>query len=141
LNTACSVIPKMTLIMEAFNIYDVSSPAYQLFKFIGLTPLSYQGLTTLGKFKTTRLDQFYTVFLIAFHIFINIILFHISDYFEFDISTKIISTASQVCLHFSVFSKVVCILHSYQKRKDLIKFLKSTEMCDKRVRSLIINPL
>ncbi len=132
----CSVILKMKLVQEAFNIYDVSSPAYRLFKFIGLVPSSYHGLTTFGKFKTTRLDKIFLIFLVAFHIFINIILFHISDYFEIDGSTKIISTASQASLHFSVFSKVVCILHSYQKRNDLIRFLKSIEMCDKRVRSL-----
>jgi hypothetical protein len=127
----------MKLVKEAFNIYDVSSPAFHLFKFIGLAPLSYQGLMTLGKFKTTRLDQFYIFFLIAFNIFMNVFLFEIRGYFDDIGLTKIISTASQVSLHFSVFSKVVCIVHSYQKRQDLVRFVKSIEMCDKRVRGVL----
>jgi hypothetical protein len=130
----CSVIYKMKLVQEAFDIYDVSSPAYRLFKFIGLAPLSYQELMTLGKFKTTRLDQVYIFFLLAFHIFMNILLFEIRGYFENFGLTEILSIGWQACLHFSIFSKVVCIVHSYQKRNDLIKFLKSIEMCDKRVR-------
>ncbi len=130
----CSVVSKMKLVKEPLNIYDVSSPAYRLFKFIGLAPLSYQGLTTFGKLKTTRLDQIYTIFLLAFHIFVIIILFVIRDYFDNIGLTKILSMSWQVCLNFSIFSKVLCIVHSYQKRKDLIKFLRSIEMCDKRVR-------
>ncbi len=127
----------MKLITEAFNIYDVSSPAYRLFKFIGLAPLSYQGLTTLGKFKTTRLDKMHTIFLLAFHIFMNIILFVIRGYFEGFGLNKILSMSWQVCLHFIIFSKVVCIVHSYQKKKDLIRFMRSIEMCDKRVRGVL----
>ncbi len=127
----------MKLVKEPFNIYDVSSPAYRLLKFIGLAPLSYQGLTTFGKLKTTRLDKMHTIFLIAFHIFMNIILFEIGGYFEDVGLNEVLSAGWRICLHFSVFSKVVCILHSYQKRQDLIKFLKSIEMCDKRVRCFV----
>jgi hypothetical protein len=126
----------MKLVKDAFNIYDVSSPAYRLFKFIGLAPLSYQGLTTFGKFKTTRLDKLHIIFLIAFHIFMNIILFEIRDYFESFGLNKILSMSWQVCLHFIIFSKVVCIVHSYQKKKYLIRFMRSIEMCDKRVKCL-----
>jgi hypothetical protein len=127
----------MKLVKDAFNIYDVSSPAFRLFKFIGHVPLSYQGLTTFGKLKTTRLDKMYLIFLVAFHIFMNIIVFKIRGYFEDVELNEVLSMGWRICLHFSVFSKVICIVHSYQKRQDLIKFLKSIEMCDKRVRCFV----
>jgi hypothetical protein len=126
----------MKWVKEALNIYDVSSPAYRLFKFIGLAPLSYQGLMTLGKFKTTKLDKLYTIILIAFHIFMNRISLEIADHFESFESNEILSMGWKACMHFSVFSKVVCIVHSYQKRKDLMRFMRSIEMCDKKVREV-----
>jgi hypothetical protein len=124
----------MKLVKEAFNIYDVSSPAYRLFKFVGLAPLSYQGLTTLDKFKTTKLDKIYLILLVAFHIFMNRISLEIADHFESFESNKTLSMGWKACMHFSVFSKVVCIVHSYQKRKDLVRFMRSIEICDKKVR-------
>jgi hypothetical protein len=120
----------MKFIIDPKNIHGVLSPAFCLFKVIGLAPFSYQ---KSGGFKTTCWDMFYLILLSVLHVSVNLYL--IKSHTDFDqLGMSVITTmAWQIIYHYGVFSKVICILQSFLTRKDSMKFIKSIEMFDKKV--------
>lgn len=113
------------------NIYTASKPFYNLIKFLGLFPMSYDGPEVKGCLKVHRFDVISTIISWSFCVF----LFSLGLIFE-DGTASTSAFLSQVWVIHHLFGNAcVLIISFYQnsKYRSIANFLAAVENFDKKV--------
>lgn len=113
------------------NIFVASKPFIRILNLFGLFPMSYDGPSFKGIFKTKWLDVVLSCF--SFGLLISFTMSSLVIDYSFGEESLLLEHAWKASMKFDFFSHICLFIFQVKKRHDVIKFFEQVQDADEKV--------